>query len=328
MIKKITIIVLLFIPGIIQAQMSGLSGHYMMNRILINPAVAGCMGNSNVGLHARRQWLGYKRAPSSFYAFGEMRFLKKKYRIRRGLFIKSAQTGRLTSNVGIGGYLFNDRFGLLNRTGLNMAYSYHVFLTRSYQLSLGISTTFYQFNCNTGDMILSDTYDPLLNDINKVMYIPDFNLGGQLQSRNFYIGLSVNSITEGLIKFGNSASEYNSQRFYYLMLGSYIYVNDKIDLEPNILFRTNEDMLIRSDIGLRALFSNLIWGGLAYRTNGDLCIFTGAHLFLKSLDNSIDIGYAMDYPSDPVRKHFGSHELILKYTIGTSERRYRWKDRY
>ena len=72
------------------------------------------------------------------------------------------------SNVGLGGYIYNDRTGLVNRTGLRFTYAYHIRIKEG-QLSFGLSGNIYQFRLDKEKMKSYEPDDILLNNANYTM---------------------------------------------------------------------------------------------------------------------------------------------------------------
>jgi hypothetical protein len=109
-----------------EGQQIPLYTQYMMNSFLINPAVAGNDGLTSFNLTAREQWLGFENAPRTVAVSAQTRLLKTSF-INRGRTVRRRPTSRSRSgNVGLGGYIFNDRNGVIDRTGFQGSYSYHV----------------------------------------------------------------------------------------------------------------------------------------------------------------------------------------------------------
>ena len=121
-----------------EAQQLPLYSQYMLNRFLINPAVAGSEGYTAFNLTAREQWIGLQHSPKTHAFSAQTRILRKSF-ISRGASVKRKSTSSSRSGkVGLGGYIFNDQSGLVNRTGLQLTYAYHISLRRV-QLSFGLS---------------------------------------------------------------------------------------------------------------------------------------------------------------------------------------------
>ena len=73
----LTMLSVLSVPAI--AQQLPVYSQYMMNKFLINPAVAGSEGYTAFNLTTRKQWIGVKEAPLTFAASAQTRILKKNY---------------------------------------------------------------------------------------------------------------------------------------------------------------------------------------------------------------------------------------------------------
>ena len=50
-----------------------------------------------------------------------------------------------TENVGLGGIVFNDKFGPTSRIGGSVSYSYHFYLSEKIKMSLALAGGFTQF---------------------------------------------------------------------------------------------------------------------------------------------------------------------------------------
>ena len=73
----LAVISLLSVPA--AGQQLPVYSQYMMNKFLINPAVAGSEGYTAFNLTTRKQWIGVKEAPLTFAASAQTRILKKNY---------------------------------------------------------------------------------------------------------------------------------------------------------------------------------------------------------------------------------------------------------
>jgi hypothetical protein len=90
-----------------------------------------------------------------------------------------------SGNVGLGGYLYNDRSGLIDRTGMQVSYAYHIWM-QEHQLSFGISLTGFQMKVDERRMQFEEDYDPLMGQLNKALYVPDVNSGIHLWGPSYY----------------------------------------------------------------------------------------------------------------------------------------------
>lgn len=316
-------IVFLFIANHSQAQQLPLYSQYMMNSFLLNPAVAGHDGFTAFNFTAREQWLGFPNAPRTVALSGTSRLLKNSF-ISRGRNVRRKRTAMSRSgNVGVGGYIYNDRNGMINRTGFQGTYAYHIWMDQS-QLSFGISLTAFQLRVDESQMELYDENDPLLNGSKNAMFVPDFNLGVYYHGRNYYAGLSSAQMLQSALKFGNDGyKDFKMNRHYYLMAGYGIYLENEVIIEPSFLLQTTFKTGYQLDLNTKVYYKEDYWVGLSYRTSGSLIGMGGVKV------DRYYFGYAFDYTLSSIRKHsFGSHEFMASVKFGDSARRYRWLNRY
>jgi len=239
--------------------------------------------------------------------------------------LKPSTNGR----VGVGGFIYNDRNGAVERTGVQASYAYHIFVQQT-QFSFGLSAGVFQFkvddNLTFNDGLLSggSTSDPVALSFKKVTYVPDANLGFYVSDPRFYGGISINQLFQSYLRIGNREfEEYKMIRHYYLMGGYHFELNKGFTVEPSALFKATERKVFQLDIGARLLYNNDYWLGLYYRTDGDLIAQAGVRV------KQLYIGYAFDYSLSAIQKHtYGSHELVLALKLGDNARRYRWLIRY
>jgi type IX secretion system PorP/SprF family membrane protein len=322
-----------FISVLSQGQQVPMYSQYVMNGFLINPSLAGKDGFTTVNLTIREQWVGMAGAPHTYAASFQTRILKDSY-ISKSTSVKRKNVRPTKGgNVGLGGYVFNDRNGIISRTGILGAYAYHIPLGDEdavpKYLSFGLAGTLYQYAIDlNGDLLLTDVDDEFLNNYDRVVYIPDFNFGVTYTAENYYIGFSMSSLSRGSILFGNSGDNTRSELgHYFLTGGAKIRFADNSDweLQPSALIKTS-DMLLKSiqmDLTARVYYKSDYWAGLSWRTNDAVIALLGFRL------DKLYFAYAYDFALTDIRKHsLGSHELTLAVKFGESARRYRWIHAY
>ena len=321
------------LSGASYAQQAPMYSQYIMNGFLINPSLAGKDGYTSVNVTARQQWVGISGAPATYAASFQTRLLKDSYiskstSVRRKI-VRPTKGG----NVGLGGYIFNDRNGIMSRTGILLAYAYHIEMgktngTPNY-LSLGLAATVYQYAIDlSGNLMLRDNNDEFLNNYDRVVYIPDFNFGASYQTINYYVGFSMSSISRGSLMFANSGDNKRSELGHYFLTGGYhvrFAGNPDWMLEPSALIKSS-DMVFKSaqmDLTARVYYKGDYWIGLSYRTSDAIVVLLG----LKY--DRFYFAYAFDATMTDIRKQsFGSHELTLAVKFGESARRYKWINAY
>ena len=322
--SKSTILVILFmiLPLAAGAQQMPLYSQYVMNGYMINPAIAGSDGYTSFNLTARQQWVGFKDAPATQSFSFQTRILRKSYVIKRKSINNRSLKPSSKGRVGLGGFLYNDRNGAVDRTGLQFSYAYHIFV-RETQLSFGLSAGIFQFRVRDDQITFLDP-DPIAGSLNKVIYVPDANLGFYMLNGKYFAGISVNQLFQSYLKLGNrTLEEYKMIRHYYLMGGYRFGMGQDFDIEPAGLLKATEKKAFQLDFGAKLYFREDYWAGIMYRTSGDIIFLAGIRY------NQFYFGYAFDYSTSNIRRYsYGSHEVVLALKLGDNARRYRWLQRY
>ncbi len=331
--KRLSILVVFFLmvlPAVVKAQQIPLYSQYMMNKYLLNPAYAGSRGYTSYNLTARQQWLGFGNAktPSTQAVCAQTRVLETGI-LSRLPFIGSRRPRRPSGRVGLGGYIFNDRNGAINRTGIQGTYAYHISVGDLQQLSFGVSGTVYQFKIDDDNLVLPDDElgipDPLINGRKNTMFVPDATAGIYYMYRDFYIGASGMNLFQSVLKFGSdrSYSNYQLKRHYYFMTGYRYEMDENFALEPSLLLKSTERMNLQADINVKAYYQDEYWMGFSYRTGSALISMVGVKI------GNLYFGYAYDYSLREIQNlTYGSHEIMLGIRFGDGRRRQRWMRRF
>jgi len=324
---KRLLFLILILAGLFQlnfAQQVPLYSQYMMNGFLLNPAVAGSEGYTAINITAREQWLGLKNAPRTHALSGQTRILKNSYISKNASVKRRRRMASRSGKVGLGGYVFNDKNGPIDRTGIQLSYAYHIRMRQS-QLSFGISGIAYQFSVDDSKIRLQEQDDELYMNAAKSVFIPDASMGVYFSSPEFYAGFSASQLFQSSLILGESKryAEYKMRRYYYLTAGYDIYINDYFTIEPSFLIKANENSTWQADLNAKFIFSDEYWGGLSYRTGGAMVFLGGVKV------DKFVFGYAFDYTLSSIMKRtYGSHEFMIAVLFGDSARRYRWLNRY
>ena len=305
------------------SQQAPLYSQYMLNGFLLNPAVAGSEGYTSVNLTAREQWVGFQDGPGT-YALSFQHRIQKKSHISRSHSVRRRKNLNATGGkVGLGVYVFNHTNGAVERTGIKGTYAYHIRLAQS-QLSFGLSLVAYQFRLDDDKIRLEIAEDNLWSGAHKSVLIPDADAGVYFNSRNYWVGFSVDQMFESILKFGDAGyDQFVMERNYYLMGGYDFEINRDLILSPTTLVKYAENGKLQADISGKFFFQQMYWGGLTYRTGQTIIVMAGV-----SVDRFI-FGYAFDIGLNSIMKHsFGTHEFTFVAKIGNQERRYRWLNRF
>ena len=324
---KLKIVILLtFVSGAVAfSQQLPIYSQYLYNKILINPSVAGSDGFTSYSLTAREQWAGYEGTPRTVSAAWQTRFLKRSYSItQRG----NRQSFRPSSDgrVGLGGYVFSDRNGLIYRNGFQFSYAYHTWVQENTQLSFGLAANAYHYRIDANKISFEDPNDPILSSaLRRGVFVPDVTFGVSLLNPKYSVGISADQLFEAYAKIGGSYAYNNlSVKRQYFLFGSYDFNQGYNNIiQPSFLFMTSEQMIPQADIGITYIFNNDFWAGLSYRTSKAMIATVGMRY------NNMFIGYAFDFTMQEIQRvTYGTHELSFAMKFGDSARKYRWLDRY
>lgn len=325
--KIIAVIGLLAVMPVISAQQFPLYSQYMMNGFLLNPSYAGSDYYTTFGLTVREQWLSLPDAPSTYAAAFQTRILNDSYITKSTAVRKKIDRPTKGGRVGVGGYLFSDHNGIMHRTGLQLAYAYHLSLGIEQQLSFGLSLSAYQYFVDiNGALMPDDVQDELLNSYDQVVYIPDANFGVSYQTRRYYAGFAMTNLFRGALMIGNGGENGRSELGHYFLTGGIrFYPGVDWILEPSVMLKSS-DMVFKSfqvDLTGRVYYKDDYWLGLSYRTGDAVILLAGLKV------DRFYLGYAFDFTLSEIRSYtYGTHELTFLARFGDNPRRYRWINKY
>jgi type IX secretion system PorP/SprF family membrane protein len=324
--KKIIQLTVILISTVIvksTAQQLPLFSQYMFNTFLINPAAAGLDGYTAINVTAREQWLGLKESPKTHILSGQTRLDGKNFIVK--MFNphpdeKSAPSGR----VGLGATFYNDRLGLIDRTGFQFTYAYHLPMEGA-ELSFGLTASLYQYSMNRSKIVLSENDDQLLDNTDLSLFIPDFSFGAIYTNKDYYAGLAIMQLTQSSLQMGNSgaSNDYRMYRQYNIHGGYHITLSRDLMLQPTALIKISKMLKPQMDLGAKLFYRNDYWGGLSFRTGSAFIVMLGV-----SVDNYA-FGYAFDYDFSSIRAHsFGSHEIMISVKFGQKAGKFKWLHKF
>lgn len=319
----IALLGLLIFNSNVNAQQVPLYSQYMLNGFLINPAIAGSEGYTALNLTAREQWIGLPDAPRTYALSFQTRLLRNSHIARESSVRRHQKASSRSGKVGLGGYVYTDRNGAVERTGFKATYAYHIYFGNS-QLSLGLALTAFQLRLNEDKIVLDDPSDDFWLNARGTAFIPDADFGVYFSAPDYYVGFSAEQLMESVIKLGDTGyDQYKMERNYYLVGGYDYRVSNSITITPSTLIKMTDKGSFQMDINAKLYYDQDYWGGLTYRTGNALIIMAGLRI------DKYLFGYAFDISfSNIMKSSYGTHEIILVVKFGDSARRYRWLNRY
>ena len=310
------LIYFLFLSGSVSAQQTPVYSQYFINGFVVNPALAGSDGTTKYEVSARHYMIGIKESPVTVTASGNGRLLRKKVTVDDGRV--HSQSGR----VGMGGLVFNDRNGLVNRVGLQYSYAYHIDM-RDSRLSFGLSAALSQTRIEASKLDFNDP-EPLLKEgFGNLAYVPDAALGVFYKKEAYYAGLTVSNLFQRSLNFGEFDYDYVIYRHYFLHGGTSFDVGENAYIAPSFLVKATSNQMYQAEVAARFSYKDDIWTAVSYRSPKVAALMIGVRA------GSLFFGYTYEYNFNTIHNYsFGSQELCVVYRIGDTARRYRWLIRY
>ncbi|MBX2888822.1 MAG: PorP/SprF family type IX secretion system membrane protein [Ferruginibacter sp.] len=291
---------ILFSFGLIAFSFSGYSqqlhftSQYLQHNAMYNPAAAGISNKNMVGVSYRDMWTSFPGNPRTFMLYGDVELKKL--------------------NAGIGAYVYRDETGPTSRTGLQLAYSYHIKMNNpAYKLGLGIELRALQYAIDKNKISGALEDDPVLSgSSNKFGF--DAGAGAYFTNGKFSIGAAVSQMIQSKLQLANVPDAKLGGKLYrhYNINANYkIQAGDDIYLIPNAMVRVIEHSPSEYDFGVLVDYQDKLWWGLNWRVEQSWSLQAGFRLMKK-----VAITYAYDYYQTPMSvfsNGSGAHEVGLRF---------------
>jgi type IX secretion system PorP/SprF family membrane protein len=266
-----------------------------MYGVLHNPATAGAKKTGSVGGSFKTQWAGMPGSPETGVLFGQTYFSK--------------------ARIGLGGYLYSDVTGPTRRTGLQVAYAYHIPMAHEGSFSIGLEGRFAQYSFDRAKMTDAlGSSDPVVSGDGQRLK-GDAGVGVAYTTPVYSVGASVSQLIQSKLNLyegmGNPSEEAKLYRHFYLH-GQYSFDVDgtnKIIPHALLIYLPNAPTEVQA--GARVEHRNLFWYGLTWRANQAWMISAGLRIHEK-----LNLAYSFDLYTTPLSIYDGGsngHELMLRY---------------
>ena len=279
------------------AQQYPLFTNYVTNTYAFNPAVIGLTEKFDIRGIYRAQWIGVEGGP------------------RTSILALNGKLAKLP--IGIGGYVFRDVAGQLNKTGGNLMLSVIKKIGTKSTLSLGASGGYYKVNLQS-DPFVKDLNDPIVENSQKGLMIPDLSVGVYFkQEDGLFAGISVPQLYKKKLFFDPSVQRVSTTqivRQYFVIAGYDIKTSDKLTIEPSVLVKVSPNVQPQVDFSIRGIFNKMFWIGGSFRTEDAVAAMIGID------QKTWYAGYSYDITTSSLRAaSSGSHEITLGYRFGNKK---------
>jgi type IX secretion system PorP/SprF family membrane protein len=315
-----TLIVIAVTTQFAKAQQRPQYTQYVFNNYLLNPALSGIENYTDVKLGYRSQWTGLDGAPvTSYFSVNAPignRFLQgdaTAFPAGGGL---NPSSRSYTQNYmaaephhGIGLMVVSDKTGPITQTNIDATYAYHLGLTETLNLAVGVSAGVSHNIIDKSKLTYVDQNDPTINSIAGSQWKPDLGVGVWAYSSNYFFGASVQQILPQnlYVTTSTTAVQNKTVPHYFVTGGVKLFVSDDITLMPSALLKFIAPVPVTFDVNMKMSFRDKFWIGGSYRRNDSYAALVGFNL-----NSLINVGYSYDFTTSALNTvSHGSHEIVL-----------------
>jgi type IX secretion system PorP/SprF family membrane protein len=292
------------------------------NPYLLNPAAGGMTDVMQFEATTRMQWLGYDGGPKTIMltghsqiGIGRSKNALSEFNIHDEKLFQGPKVTTAKSKHVIGGKVWNDAIGPFSKTAIQGSYAYHLPLTRSINMGLGIGLGYSNFRLNESKVHLmqtdDNTYAQFLGNASQQNLL-DAQAGLVIYSEKFFVGLSTTQLLNNKVVLNDIITSSNFNRHFFLVAKYKIEGEGNISVEPTVVVKMAPNSPVSADLGARLLYKNSSWFGLQFRTNSSLVFQVGSNLI-----KNLYVSYAYEASFGKLRTASNStHEIQLGYYLG------------
>ncbi|MGV3539661.1 MAG: PorP/SprF family type IX secretion system membrane protein [Rufibacter sp.] len=277
----------------------------------VNPSLTGFEGGIVKSVY-RDQWTGFDDAPRTFFVSAE---LAGKDLVSWANGENRSVNGEAVSTTGgaLGLYALHDTFGPFADTKIGLSYGASVRLSEKLSLRAGTAVTFSKQRMRSNELVLDQGYDPELMGYagqDGAASKLDVDLGVTLTGDNFYLGYSLQDITNGWLAGGDGFYEdyYTSQ--HAVQAGVRASFANQFGIVVNGLYRYDKNNESSAEGQAKLVFQNTFWAGAGYRHDLAYTYIAGVRV------GQFRVSYAFETTTGKAQYMAkGSNELSVSYTL-------------
>ncbi len=304
--------------------------HYMLNPLLLNPAVAGADNYLDIRSGYRKQWVGLEGAPSTYYLSAHMPIFRRAYlnaptpyhqepQPKRSKYLENWRPShrntyqKVPANHGVGMLAQMDQAGGLKRTDVQAVYAYHLPLSNRLKMAAGIAAGLTQYSLNHELISFTDPNDPVAQDADYNRIRPNLSVGVIMYSNRFFGGVSLAQIIPASFSFKTTTPDVpaEQQRHVFAHVGYRWSVSNDIQVIPSVVVKYADATALSFDVNAKVYLKNFMWLGGSYRHDDAMVASAGIHL-----KQMLHLGYSYDLNTSHLSTvSTGSHEIMLGLTL-------------
>ena len=278
------------------AQQLHFTSQYLQHNSMYNPAAAGIANKDMIGISYRSMWASFPGNPRTFMVYGDVALPKL--------------------NAGVGAYVYRDETGPTSRTGLQLAYSYHITSkdTKS-TLGLGLELRALQYAIDKSKLSAALGDDPVLMGSSNKMGI-DAGAGIYFTNGPLSVGAAVSQLIQSKLQLANVPNSTQGGKLYrhYNFTANYkINTGADIYIIPNVMVRVIENSPSEYDFGAKFDYQEKIWWGMNWRLRQYWSLQAGFKLLQR-----VNLTYSYDYYQSPISVYTagsGANEIGLQFEL-------------
>jgi len=301
--KKIGLVLCVFVSLGVSAQTDPLFSQYMLNPSYYNPGWMGDVQTAFASFQHRSQWAGYNSTFDGPGGAPESQLLS---------FIVPVDGSIASAGVNI----ILDSQGPASSLWIRAGGAYNLDLNKGV-LSIGVMPGLVSRTLNFDELRFEQPGDRFDVGTKETQTKPDLAAGIFFSSFSGYFGgIGVNHLLSPSFNFNidTPGSEETSQfkLTYYIHGGKKMQINRDFEVTPTLLVKTDGSGY-SMDVSSLVTYKNSMWGGLSYRRSEAAVLLIG-YSFLPNQE--LKVGYSFDYVvKDQEAKRPTSHEIFLRYNL-------------
>jgi type IX secretion system PorP/SprF family membrane protein len=294
--KFLLLLTTVLIIHVAKSQQLHFTSQYLQHNSMYNPAAAGISNKDMIGVSYRSMWASFPGNPRTFMVYADAELEKM--------------------NAGIAGYVYRDETGPTSRTGLQLAYSYHVKSRNpNRKLGLGLELRALQFAIDKGKLSGSLVDDPVLAGAENKFGI-DAGAGVYYTNGKLSVGAAVSQLIQSKLELANVPNSKEGGKLYrhYNFTANYkIQTGENIYLIPNFMARVIENSPSEFDFGVKLDYQDKLWWGINWRMEQFWSLQAGFKILQR-----VGLTYSFDYYQTPISVFSGgsgAHEIGLQFDL-------------
>lgn len=271
-----------------RAQNELVVSQYMHNYFAVNPSFAGSRGGLSVFGSFRKQWMGIESSPMSM--------------------LLTAHTPLRREKIAAGLSVYNQTIHESRNTGAMVSVGYRTRINRDVWLGFALQPGVAFRSADWTQMRTMDPDDEVFAEKHTGV-APLLGFGASVYGEKFFAGVSTTSffVTDD---FDNVDTNFSPSEATYILCGGYWFdLNNSFALQPSLMADYSKKTDAAANITLSAIWRDMAWLSVAYRTNKDLTAglaYKPNQRFKVAYSYTLSMGDVQSYNS-------GSHEISLQY---------------